>query len=955
MATPINPGTELDFDQPLNTTPDFTSRHVFSTNDVTGTYDGATQGTTGSILDFSGANGTKETKDGVTLYPIDSEFGFYVTDFEGAEDKVLDGDYAEGWAGDLVIAGEQKGLVISDAPTDTFKTPALLGTWLSGLGGNTVKASTEHYSVMQQVLSDQAFPGDPDAVYALDDNLILLSENAAWDGQYVADLLNGTAQFDGQFVEIEDRNLDGTVDIKDLLNPNESTISYDIAYSDDYSVTMKDDGKLLYRWGNAIKRPNDVRVEAELETPDEWDEIDEETGLKKLFAVTAAELAVHHTITNNPNDQVRPEDFENESAIGTLPTYEIIENYLGDANRTVWASTDDYYAGDGTLYAAGTILRDSALVDAYEGSTLELIGAGSVDLELGFTNAWYTTMNREPFEPVLNEDGTEYVTGPRWRLLTDKYGQDLPSVVIPTDPSAPLPTISSDQKYEVGVETQTVLNLLDWATDISPMNISAGWQDNAGEVSVNGLNLTDNFDVALYVKGDIKPASIYSAELLVDYEEIMIHGEGTDVVGSAADDYLVGVGNNTFTGGLGSDMFVLSYGTSVSDVVTSSTISDFEVGADKIGLIGFQSLVDFDPEVVEKAAAISQAVSGNDLTISVDGELVATLTNLAADLGFGTSIEPGEGLNLLDDFFVSNPGEGVPEGDPETVTLGSVQKVTGLDHTAKTVAFEGAASFDNAVVFATPTSLNGPDAITVEFSDISSTGATFYLEEPEGYDGFHTSEDVTLLAFEQGEWEMADGSLLQVGTAATAMGATETFQSVTFEEAFEEAPVVLLQVQSNNGSDWEVVRAQNVTTTGFEFALQEAEANDSWHVSEVVGWAALDSASSDGSVDWSGVMGQAFDTQAGSTPDAFVFNSDIGTDPLIAASMVSFNGPDTANLRLGEIMDDGTSATANFVIGEEVTFDAETFHNVEDVTGLAFDSSGLLMGTDASDSSMFFV
>lgn len=198
MATPINPGTELDFDQPLKTAPDFRSLHIFSTDDITGTYDGATQGKYGGGIDFSGENGTKETKEGVTLYPIDSEFGFYITDFEGAEDKVLDDDYAEGWAGDLIIEGQQAGLVVSDSPTDTFKTPAVLGTWLAGIGGNTVKASTEHYTAMQEVLSDQAFPGDPDAVYALD----------------------------------------STVDIKDLLNPNESTISYDIAYSDDYSVTM---------------------------------------------------------------------------------------------------------------------------------------------------------------------------------------------------------------------------------------------------------------------------------------------------------------------------------------------------------------------------------------------------------------------------------------------------------------------------------------------------------------------------------------------------------------------------------------------------------------------------------------------------------------------------------------------------------------------------------------------
>ncbi|WP_298856969.1 hypothetical protein [uncultured Sulfitobacter sp.] len=136
---------------------------------------------------------------------------------------------------------------------------------------------------------------------------------------------------------------------------------------------MKDNGKLLYRKGNAMKRPNDGRLEASLETHDEWDELDEGTVFKKRYSISEAELVMLHTIANNPNDQVCSEDFENESAIDTLPNYGIIENYLGKVGRTVCAPTDDYYAGDGTQYEAGRILR--------------AIGADATDLELGFTNA----------------------------------------------------------------------------------------------------------------------------------------------------------------------------------------------------------------------------------------------------------------------------------------------------------------------------------------------------------------------------------------------------------------------------------------------------------------------------------------------------------------------------------------------------------------------------------------
>ncbi|MBE0588442.1 MAG: hypothetical protein IH617_10395, partial [Hydrogenophaga sp.] len=262
----------------LNQTPTFTSTHVFSTNDVTGTFDGLTQGTVGEgtpVVDFTAV--PEITKEGVFLYPINSEFGYNVTDFVGAEEKdfVADPEYEEGWVGDLTGAGgEQLGLVISNSPTDSFKTPALLGTWLAGLGGETIKASTEHYVVMQNILSDQRYPGDPLALYPLDDNLKMVG--GEYDGWYVADILP----------LVGDVNGDGVVDVKDILQPNETQIAENILVGADYSVTMKDDGKLLYRWGNVIKKPNDVRIETSLDLPDEWLQRStepEDNGLIPLF------------------------------------------------------------------------------------------------------------------------------------------------------------------------------------------------------------------------------------------------------------------------------------------------------------------------------------------------------------------------------------------------------------------------------------------------------------------------------------------------------------------------------------------------------------------------------------------------------------------------------------------------------------------------------------------------
>ena len=660
-----------DPDRILNDTPDYSVKHVFSTDDVTGTFDGLTQGDVlpgdTPVIDFLAT--PKTTKEGIDLYPINSEFGFNVADFLPAEQKdfVDDPDYAEGFAGDLTGAlGEQLGIVVSDAKTDTFKTPALLGTWLSGLGGNSVKASTEHYVVMQNVLSDQKYPGDPDALYPLDDNLMVVG--GEFDGQYIADILP----------TIEDQNGDGVVDIKDVLAPNESDPTQSIAVSTDYSVTLKDDGKLLYRWGNMWKKPNDIRLEVEMPLPDEWKQEDVGTGLIPLYKVTMAELVTNHTITNNPNDQIRPEDFENESAIGQLPTYQIISDYNDDGKgpREVWVSTDDYYAGDGTLYPAGTILKDEFLADqAAANSDLAAIGALSEDLAEGFTNAWYTTMDREPFTAEYTPDGLDYDTGPRWRLQPDKYGQDLPGVVIPNDPSLPPPPTQDEVKYDVGSDTTTVLNLLDWDENpFSPLSTSIGFQNNSGTVSSNGLNMTENFDVAFYVKGDIKPATLYDTELLMDYEEIAIAGVGDSVVGSAGEDYLAGQGGNAFTGDASSDLFILSYGIMSNwQDIAASTITDFEIGTDAI------ALYDMDLTELNFGELIDQTVVGSDLVLTLGNHELATLEGVSDELGADSFLFANRALT---DRSVGTSGDDYLFGDELANTIDGLDgndTILGLD------------------------------------------------------------------------------------------------------------------------------------------------------------------------------------------------------------------------------------------------------------------------------------
>jgi len=525
------------------------------------------------------------------LYPIDSEFGFNVVPYALASQKTLDGIYGEGFAGNIYDGDKVVGVELSDAATDTFQVPAGLGTWCSGLGGTSVKCSTEHYTVMEHVLTchetvayvettdgtradpldgtqavldyvdDDGVPGSLDcATTQLDNDLVIHADGETWDGKTISQAVADMEPID-------------PADILTYLEANESTVLTDIAVGDDFSITAKDDGKPLYRWGTLIKRPNDIRLYVRHPLPDAFktggacEPLNGGLGCR----ITKAELHIVHNITNNPNDQVRAEDMENEGAIGRLPGYLVDPTY--GAGSTV--SDTDCYEGDGDFIPAGTVFKNA---DMALGGGDAIVGtdpyAWSEDLHEGLSNGWYTTVDREPFEWSYDSDGDgaadnsyrsplktvplgwELLSGPRWRLTPGKFGQDLPGLdvfdaeVAGAD-CAPPPYQKNLIKYEVGEPIVTKLNLLDWENGeersiedpdtmemVSPMTFSKGWVDgtfNEGTelqdplpkihnptltgVTLNGAPVSEDFDLSIYVKGDKKPTQLYYTWLYIEYDD----------------------------------------------------------------------------------------------------------------------------------------------------------------------------------------------------------------------------------------------------------------------------------------------------------------------------------------------------------------------------------------------------------------------------------------------------
>ena len=575
--------------------------HVFSTADILGDFQGSTYGPAGYVQDETiicsgGDCPTVQDKDNRTLYGIDNEFGFYVTDFAGGVPKIpRDSDHGEGFAANILgEGGAVIGISVANVATDTLRVPSGMGTWCSGLGNTSVKCSAEQYVVMEHVKTCHEtipyIPGDPDradpttgaqAILAFDGNPTAVDcadyklDNALFVVGGVFDEEGNEVWPDGTMIEsaqilYEEDELGNYVD--GWLFPNESTVLENIAQGSDYSVTGKDDGKPLYRWGDLHKRPNDIRMYARIPLPDIWKEDGPKAANDGLgLRVTSALLYVDHVVTNNPNDQLRPEDMENEGAIGRKPGY--VDQSIAGVGLV---SDTNCYEADGDFIPITSVYRNDRFPYApldpvtWDPVLEEVVGTDpylwSSDLKGKWSNGFYTTVDREPFEwsydnngdgspdvgsPVPDDTLGTLISGPRWRLTSAKFGQTVPGLEIPLEECSEPPYERYNLKYTVGEEWTTVINLLDWNPkdersvgpdgDESPLAYTNGWvyaDSNDGAVvseyldpadpkalegmeaiSVNGAPITEDFDLSVYVKGDKKATELYNAVLVVEYED----------------------------------------------------------------------------------------------------------------------------------------------------------------------------------------------------------------------------------------------------------------------------------------------------------------------------------------------------------------------------------------------------------------------------------------------------
>jgi tetratricopeptide (TPR) repeat protein len=270
--------------------------------------------------------------------------------------------------------------------------------------------------------------------------------------------------------------------------------------------------------------------------------------------------------------------------------------------------------------------------------------------------------------------------------------------------------------------------------------------------------------------------------------------------------------------------------------------------------------------------------------------------------------------------------------------MGQRGRLSNLTHQQQTVTF--GRTYANPVVIAQSLTANGSEAAAVRITGVKPDRFTLYVDEPPNLDGAHPNgETVSYLVLEAGQWVVA-GQRLAVGSVSTSKTVgqlvSNQWQHVNLS-GFGQVPVVLTQVQSNQDPSWVKTRVQNVSTTGFDVALEEEEASAAFHGTELVGWLAF----KPGASNWDGKRYEAVRTPAAVTDGWYTVSFLRGmSDVHFLSGIESYNGPDAAHLRYQGL----NAFNVQVRVEEDTTRDGETTHNAETVAYVAIAGSGTLTG-----------
>ncbi|MEM1374802.1 MAG: Hint domain-containing protein [Pseudomonadota bacterium] len=266
---------------------------------------------------------------------------------------------------------------------------------------------------------------------------------------------------------------------------------------------------------------------------------------------------------------------------------------------------------------------------------------------------------------------------------------------------------------------------------------------------------------------------------------------------------------------------------------------------------------------------------------------------------------------------------------------GSLQANTTSTNAPVQVTFE--VPLDDPVIALMSTNFGG-NQFSLRVLDIQTgpdglaTGFTFTIEEWENEDGPHPAvETINWIAVEEGVHSLPDGRVIE----ARHSEADSDGETVSFNAAFTDPPVVVTTVASDNEDGVVDSDPRDITSTDFLLDVEEGEGNDGVHGLETVGWIAV------GVTDGSDPNQYGAAVTVDGITGAWTTDADIGgpvSDAVTVGEVQTQNGGDPGNI----IFNNQTDGDIDLRYEEEDSGDSETSHVAETV-GLVTFSEGLIL------------
>ena len=248
-----------------------------------------------------------------------------------------------------------------------------------------------------------------------------------------------------------------------------------------------------------------------------------------------------------------------------------------------------------------------------------------------------------------------------------------------------------------------------------------------------------------------------------------------------------------------------------------------------------------------------------------------------------------------------------------------------VNHDWQFVPFTNA--YVDPVVVAKPISLNGGQPGVIRISNVTSVGFEIRVQEWEYLDGWHAYETVGYMVMEAGHHVLPTGIHVEAGTIES----NSTGKTVNFDAGFNQIPVVVSGVTTENELDAVTGRLNEVTLNGFDIMLQEEESHKNGHYAdETVSYIAWEPSS--GEVDGMTYIVDSTFNEVTHNFTSIEFYPVFDNAPVFVADMQTTNGGDTANVRWQNKTGEGVEVQ----IDEEQSQNPEVNHVTEVVGYMAF-------------------